>query len=122
MNEVASFVKGGLQDLSVSRNTLDWGVRVPGDDGHVNLDSLRLAPAGTTRYEAESATLEGGANLDVSLAVQQNLLDSMVVAERRAELTGSHAIDFLRWTLGEVVDATVSSRGISGFDGHSPRS
>ncbi|MDP2620225.1 MAG: methionine--tRNA ligase [Hyphomicrobiales bacterium] len=34
-NEVISFVKGGLQDLSVSRATLDWGVRVPGDDRHV---------------------------------------------------------------------------------------
>ena len=33
-----------------------------GDDGNVNLDSLRLAPAGTTRYEAEAATLAGGAN------------------------------------------------------------
>ena len=35
MNEVRSFVEGGLQDLSVSRATLDWGVRVPGDDRHV---------------------------------------------------------------------------------------
>ncbi|HSM19713.1 MAG TPA: methionine--tRNA ligase, partial [Hyphomicrobiales bacterium] len=34
-NEVVSFVKGGLQDLSVSRTTLDWGVRVPGDERHV---------------------------------------------------------------------------------------
>ena len=34
-NEVVSFVKGGLQDLSVSRTTFDWGIRVPGDDGHV---------------------------------------------------------------------------------------
>lgn len=34
-NEVVSFVKGGLQDLSVSRTTFDWGVRVPGDDDHV---------------------------------------------------------------------------------------
>ena len=32
------------------------------DDGNVNLDSLRLAPAGTTRYEAEAGTLAGGAN------------------------------------------------------------
>ena len=32
-----------------------------GDNGHVNLDSLRLAPAGVTRYEAEEATLGGGA-------------------------------------------------------------
>jgi methionyl-tRNA synthetase len=34
-NEVVSFVKGGLQDLSVSRTTFDWGVRVPGNDRHV---------------------------------------------------------------------------------------
>lgn len=34
-NEVASFVRGGLKDLSVSRTTFDWGVRVPGDDRHV---------------------------------------------------------------------------------------
>jgi methionyl-tRNA synthetase len=35
LNEVASFVKGGLQDLSVSRTTFDWGVRVPGNPKHV---------------------------------------------------------------------------------------
>src|SRR6266702_4649618 len=35
MNEVMSFVKGGLQDLSVSRTTFDWGVPVPGDPKHV---------------------------------------------------------------------------------------
>jgi len=34
-NEVMSFVKGGLQDLSVSRTTFDWGVRVPGNPKHV---------------------------------------------------------------------------------------
>ena len=34
-NEVVSFVKGGLQDLSISRTTFDWGVPVPGQDGHV---------------------------------------------------------------------------------------
>jgi methionyl-tRNA synthetase len=34
-NEVISFVKGGLADLSVSRTTFDWGVPVPGADGHV---------------------------------------------------------------------------------------
>ncbi len=45
------------------------------------------------------ASLEGGSNLDATLAVQQNLLDSMVVAERRAELTGSHAMDFSLFAL-----------------------
>jgi len=35
LNEVASFVRGGLQDLSISRTTFDWGVPVPGDPEHV---------------------------------------------------------------------------------------
>ena len=34
-NEVVSFVKGGLKDLSISRTTFDWGVKVPGDESHV---------------------------------------------------------------------------------------
>ena len=34
-NEVVSFVSGGLQDLSVSRSTLDWGVPVPSNPKHV---------------------------------------------------------------------------------------
>jgi methionyl-tRNA synthetase len=34
-NEVKSFVKGGLRDLSISRTTFDWGVPVPGDPRHV---------------------------------------------------------------------------------------
>ena len=34
-NEVKSFVRGGLQDLSISRTTFDWGVPVPGDPKHI---------------------------------------------------------------------------------------
>src|SRR5262245_18324559 len=34
-NEVMSFVKGGLKDLSISRTTFDWGVKVPNDPEHV---------------------------------------------------------------------------------------
>ncbi len=34
-NEIVSFVKGGLQDLSISRTTFKWGVPVPDDDAHV---------------------------------------------------------------------------------------
>ncbi|MGI4775550.1 MAG: methionine--tRNA ligase [Janthinobacterium lividum] len=34
-NEVISFVKSGLTDLSVSRTSFDWGVKVPGDDKHI---------------------------------------------------------------------------------------
>src|ERR1700704_5578866 len=35
LNEVASFVRGGLQDLSISRTTFDWGIKVPGHPRHV---------------------------------------------------------------------------------------
>ncbi len=35
LNEVASFVRGGLQDLSISRTTFDWGIRVPGAPKHI---------------------------------------------------------------------------------------
>jgi methionyl-tRNA synthetase len=34
-NEVASFVRSGLRDLSVTRSTFRWGVPVPDDPGHV---------------------------------------------------------------------------------------
>ena len=34
-NEVVSFVKSGLKDLSISRTTFDWGIPVPGDPRHV---------------------------------------------------------------------------------------
>ncbi len=34
-NEVISFVRSGLKDLSVSRTSFDWGIPVPGDPKHV---------------------------------------------------------------------------------------
>src|SRR6266702_3872333 len=34
-NEVVSFVRSGLRDLSISRTTFDWGVKVPSDEEHV---------------------------------------------------------------------------------------
>jgi len=34
-NEVISFVKSGLKDLSVSRKSFSWGIKVPNDDDHV---------------------------------------------------------------------------------------
>jgi len=34
-NEVVSFIKGGLEDLSVSRTTFSWGIPVPFDPKHV---------------------------------------------------------------------------------------
>ncbi|MGP0106522.1 methionine--tRNA ligase [Rhodoblastus sp.] len=34
-NEIVAFVKRGLNDLSISRTTFDWGIPVPGDERHV---------------------------------------------------------------------------------------
>ncbi|WP_260484127.1 methionine--tRNA ligase [Sphingomicrobium flavum] len=34
-NEVVSFLESGLRDLSVSRTSFDWGVPLPGSEGHV---------------------------------------------------------------------------------------
>jgi methionyl-tRNA synthetase len=34
-NEALSFIKGGLNDISITRTSIDWGVRVPWDDNHV---------------------------------------------------------------------------------------
>lgn len=57
-NEVASFVKGGLKDLSISRTTFDWGVPVPEAPGHVMyvwIDALTnyLTGAGYPDTESE---------------------------------------------------------------------
>jgi len=35
LNEVKSFVSGGLKDLSISRTTFKWGIDVPNDDKHI---------------------------------------------------------------------------------------
>jgi methionyl-tRNA synthetase len=58
-NEVASFVKSGLKDLSISRTTFDWGVPVPGNDKHVMyvwVDALTnyITAAGFPDESAES--------------------------------------------------------------------
>jgi methionyl-tRNA synthetase len=58
-NEVVSFVEGGLQDLSISRTTFDWGIPVPGDPEHVMyvwLDALTnyLTAAGFPDIEGET--------------------------------------------------------------------
>jgi len=34
-NEIKAFIKRGLADISISRTTFDWGVKVPGDPRHV---------------------------------------------------------------------------------------
>jgi methionyl-tRNA synthetase len=40
LNEVASFVRSGLQDLSISRTTFDWGVKVPANPGKTNASHI----------------------------------------------------------------------------------
>lgn len=39
-NEVIRFVEGGLEDLSISRTSFDWGVPVPDTDGETSLNHV----------------------------------------------------------------------------------
>lgn len=60
MNEVVSFVKQGLKDLSITRTTVKWGIRVPDDPEHtiyVWFDALHnyLTGIGYERDEARFA-------------------------------------------------------------------
>ncbi len=58
-NEVVSFVKGGLNDLSVSRTTFDWGIPVPGDERHIMyvwVDALTNYITGVGFPDTESAS------------------------------------------------------------------
>ncbi|MFN0263653.1 methionine--tRNA ligase [Tepidamorphus sp. 3E244] len=61
MNEVRSFVEGGLQDLSISRTTFDWGIPVPGTAGHVMyvwVDALTNYITGVGYPDTESDTFK----------------------------------------------------------------
>ncbi|MEA3015640.1 MAG: methionyl-tRNA synthetase [Sphingomonadales bacterium] len=60
-NEVLRFVEGGLSDLSVSRTSFDWGVKVPGDERHVMyvwLDALTNYITGVGYPDVESETYQ----------------------------------------------------------------
>jgi len=57
-NEVLSFVRGGLTDLSISRTSFKWGVPVPGDPAHIMyvwLDALTNYITAAGYPERESA-------------------------------------------------------------------
>lgn len=54
------------------------------------------------------ADIEGGSNLEVRLAVQPNLFDAMLIAERQAEQVGSHSADFSLFTLPIATQAVYS--------------
>ncbi len=68
LNEVTSFVREGLQDLSVSRTTFQWGIPVPGDPKHVmyvwfdalaNYLTALMAPEDNTRFWPADVHLVG---------------------------------------------------------------
>ena len=57
-NEVSSFVRRGLTDLSISRTTFDWGIPVPGDPKHVMyvwVDALANYLTGTGYPDLDSS-------------------------------------------------------------------
>ena len=58
-NEVLRFVEGGLSDLSISRTSFDWGVKVPGSEKHVMyvwLDALTNYLTGIGYPDVDSET------------------------------------------------------------------
>jgi methionyl-tRNA synthetase len=60
-NEVMSFVKGGLQDLSISRTTFDWGIKVPGAPEHIMyvwVDALTNYITGVGYPETDSVSFK----------------------------------------------------------------
>ncbi|MBO0852705.1 MAG: methionine--tRNA ligase [Nocardia sp.] len=60
-NEIVSYVKAGLKDLSISRTTFDWGVPVPGDPEHVMyvwVDALTNYLTGAGFPDTESAAFQ----------------------------------------------------------------
>ena len=58
-NEVVAFVERGLNDLSISRTTIKWGIPVPAEGGHVfyvwfdALTTYMSAVAGENRWPAD---------------------------------------------------------------------
>jgi methionyl-tRNA synthetase len=60
-NEVLSFVRSGLQDLSISRTTFDWGIPVPDDPKHIMyvwVDALTNYLTGIGFPDQESETFK----------------------------------------------------------------
>jgi methionyl-tRNA synthetase len=67
-NEMISFVKSGLRDLSISRTTFKWGVPVPDDPGHIMyvwIDALTnyITAAGFPDVESDAFTTYWPADL-----------------------------------------------------------
>ncbi len=60
------------------------------------------------RGDEPIAEVDGGFDLNVTLGVQANLMPAMVVAERRAEAAGSHAVDFSLFALPIATQAVYS--------------
>ena len=60
-NEILRFVEGGLSDLSISRTSFDWGVKVPGSPDHVMyvwVDALTNYITGVGYPDTESETFK----------------------------------------------------------------
>ncbi len=74
-NEVMSFVRGGLTDLSVSRTSFNWGVPVPGDPAHVMyvwVDAL-------TNYLTATGWPEAGGSLEAYWPADLHLVGKDIV-------------------------------------------
>ncbi len=92
-NEVISFVKGGLHDLSISRTSFKWGVPVPNDPDHIMyvwLDAL-------TNY----ITAVGYPNTDSDEYTKRWPVDLHMVGK---DILRFHAVYWLAFLMGAGID------------------
>ena len=76
-NEVVSFVKGGLQDLSVSRTSFRWGIPVPGDPAHVMyvwLDALTNYMSAVGYPDIDERAASAASGRPTSMSVGKDIL------------------------------------------------
>jgi methionyl-tRNA synthetase len=55
LNEIRNVIEGGLEDISVSRSRLPWGVPWPGDDRHTVYVWLDALPAPTSPAQSAAS-------------------------------------------------------------------
>ncbi len=76
-NEVVSFIKQGLQDLSISRTTFDWGIPLEIEEGHIIyvwFDALTIYLTGAEFQKDENKFEEIWSNGKVTHVIGKDIL------------------------------------------------
>lgn len=88
MNEVLAFVKGGLNDLSISRNSFSWGVAVPVDEAIVVGTALGLSGQSPQCTQSSQSAQGGGSPhiMYVWLDALTNYISALGFPDEKSEL------------------------------------